>query len=135
MSHNDNLEYNSNDASYLNDRINEEYSKYGKVFPFSFTIQDKENNIIAGCSGSIVYGCAYTNQLWIHPDYNKNGLGFELMNKVHDFGVKNGCKIAGVFTMSFQDTIDFYKKAGYIVDFERSGYVKNSKCIFLKRSL
>ena len=60
-------EYNQSDAQYLTDRINEEFAKFGKVFPFSFCLKDKDENIIAGSSGSIVYGSIYTDQLWVHP--------------------------------------------------------------------
>jgi ribosomal protein S18 acetylase RimI-like enzyme len=57
------------------------------------------------------------------------------MEGVHDYGRENGCSMATVATMSFQNAKAFYEKLGYVVDFERSGYTQNSSCIFLKRSL
>jgi hypothetical protein len=37
--------------------------------------------------------------------------------------------------MSFQGAKTFYEKLGYVSDFERQGYTRDSSCIFLKRSL
>jgi len=44
-------------------------------------------------------------------------------------------KVSAVAAMSFQGANAFYEKLGYVVDFERPGYTRNSSCIFLKRSL
>jgi hypothetical protein len=43
------------------------------------------------------------------------------MEAVHSYGLKSGCSMATVTTMSFQDAKAFYEKLGYVVDFERSG--------------
>jgi len=128
-------EYNPDEALFLTNKLNEEYSRYGIALPFSFCIRNKKNEIIAGCSGSLVYGSIYIDQLWVHPDHRSKGLGFELMESVHSYGVSKGCNMATICTMNFQGAKDFYLKCGYTVDHERSGYIKNSKCIFLKRGL
>lgn len=44
------------------------------------------------------FGSIYTDQLQVHPDHHKNGLGQELMESVHDYG----CLIATVATIRFQ---------------------------------
>jgi len=83
----------------------------------------------------VIFGSIYTDQLLVHPDHRKKGLGHQLMEAVHDYGRKSGCAMATVATMSFQGAKAFYEKLGYISDFERHGYMQNSSCIFLKRSL
>ena len=98
-------------------------------------MRDEHNQIIAGCNGSVIFGSIYTDQLWVHPNYRKNGLGHQLMEAVHDYGRKSECSMATVTTMSFQGAKTFYEKLGYVSDFERPGYTQNSSCIFLKRSL
>lgn len=128
-------EYSPKDVEFLTGRINEEYSNFGIALPCSFCIRNKEDKIIAGCSGSILYGSIYIDQLWVHPDHRNKGLGFELMESVHSCGAGKGCKMSTVCTMNFQEAEDFYLKCGYTMDFERSGYAKNSKCIFMKRAL
>ena len=125
----------SSDIEFLTDKINKEKPEFGDAYPFAFYMRDEEGNIIAGCNGSVVFGSIYTDQLWVHPDYRGQGISLKLMNAVHEYGRKSGCFMANVNTMSFQGAQSFYEKLGYVVDFERSGYVQNSSCIFLKRSL
>jgi GNAT superfamily N-acetyltransferase len=83
-----------------------------KLNPFAFFIRDEKNQIIAGCNGSVIFGSIYTDQLWVHPDHRKNGLGHQLMEAVHDYGRRSGCSMATVATMSFQGAKSFYEKLG-----------------------
>ena len=83
----------------------------------------------------MIFGSIYTDQLWVNKNYRKSGLGKKIMEAVHDYGRKIGCSTVTVATMSFQGAREFYEKLGYVVDFERTGYAKNSKCVFLKLSL
>ena len=106
-----------------------------KAYPFAFFIRDDNNSIIAGCNGSVIYGTIYTDQLWVSQSYRRKGLGRVLMEKVHDYGRKSGCKLATVATMSFQNVQKFYEHLGYECDFERSGYSNGAKCLFLKKKL
>ena len=134
-----NIEYTSTptsaDIDFLTQKINQETPDFGSAHPFAFFVRDEHNQIIAGCNVSVIFGSIYTDQLWVHPDHRKNGLGHKLMEAVHDYGRKSGCTMATVATMSFQGAKAFYEKLGYVMDFERSGYTQNSSCIFLKRSL
>ncbi len=133
------------DIDFLTHKINQETPEFGEAHPFAFFIRsayakassdkDENNQIIAGCNGSVIFGSIYTDQLWVHPDYRKNGLGHKLMEAVHDYGRRSGCSMATVATMNFQGAKAFYEKLGYVSDFERPGYTNSSSCIFLKRSL
>ena len=134
-----NIEYTSTptsaDIDFLTQKINQETPDFGSAHPFAFFVRDEHNQIIAGCNGSVIFGSIYTDQLWVHPDHRKKGLGHKLMEAVHDYGRKSGCAMATVATMSFQGAKAFYERLGYLSDFERPGYTQNSSCIFLKRSL
>lgn len=123
------------DIEYLTQRINEEITDYGSAFPFGFFIRDKNNKIIAGCNGYIIFGCIYTDQLWVDNNYRKQGLAKNLMTKVHEYGRLENCKMATVNTMSFQNALKFYEKLGYMVDLERKGYNNDSSCLFLRKEL
>ncbi len=124
----------SSEIDFLTQKINQETS-FGSAYPFAFFIRNQAGEIIAGCNGSVVFGSIYTDQLWVHPNHRRSGLGLKLMNQVHDYGNQLGCKIATVSTMSFQSGCKFYEKLGYVVDFERNGYVKGSSCLFLRKEL
>ena len=125
----------SEDIDFLTQKINQETPDFGSAHSFAFFVRDEHNQIIAGCNGSVIFGSIYTDQLWVHPDHRKNGLGHKLMEAVHNYGRKSECSMATVATMSFQGVKAFYEKLEYVADFERPGYTQNSSCIFLKRSL
>lgn len=72
-------------------------------------MRDEHNQIIAGCNGSVIFGSIYTDQLWVHPDHRRIGLGHQLMEAVHDYGRKSECSMATVATMSFQGAKTFYE--------------------------
>ena len=123
------------DIDFLTQKINQETLEFGEAHPFAFFIRDEKNQIIAGCNGSSIFGSIYTDQLWVHPNHRKNGLGYKLMEAVETYGRKLGCSMATVATMSFQGALVFYEKLGYVSDFERPGYTQNSSCIFMRKEL
>lgn len=125
----------SDDVNFITKKICEETPDFGNAYPFAFFVRDEYNQIIAGCNGSIIFGSIYTDQLWVHPDHRKIGLGNKLMSQVHDYGRKAGCVMATVATMDFQNAKEFYEKLGYTIDFERSGYTQNSHCLYMRKEL
>ncbi len=125
----------TSDVDFITKQINQETSEYGEAYPFAFFMRDDDSKIIAGANGFVIYGAIYTDQLWVDKDYRGQGFATKLMAKVHEFGKLEGCKIATVQTMSFQDAQSFYEKLGYVQDFKRAGYVNGSNCIFMRKAL
>ena len=123
------------DIDKITQNINEETPEYGMAHPFGFFIRDDASNVIAGANGFVIYGSVYTDQLWVDKQYRKKGLARELMDRVHAFGEAEGCSFASVQTMNFQGAQTFYEKLGYIQDFQRAGFVNDSYCIYMKKSL
>lgn len=124
------------DIEFLTAKINEETKEeYGSAFPFAFFIRNKEDQIIAGCNGYIIFGCIYTDQLWVDSNHRNQGYAKNLMQQVHEYGREQGCNMATLCSMNFQNAVNFYKKLGYTVDFERQGYAKDASCLFLRRDL
>ena len=123
------------DINFLTQKINEETPDQGSAYPFAFFIRDNEDAIIADCNGSVIFGAIYTDQLWVSPDYRRQGLGQRLMEQVHHYGQEIGCRLATCATMSFQSARSFYEALGYQCDFERPGYIENATCVFLRKSL
>ncbi len=126
---------NSRDIDFLTEKINGETAQYGEAHPFGFFIRDEKGLIVAGANGFVLYGSIYTDQLWVDPKSRRQGLAGQLMEQVHKLGISEGCTFSAVSTMSFQPALNFYKKLGYKVDFERSGYINDSSCFFLKKKL
>ena len=55
------------------------------------------------------------------------------MQAVEKLGKEKGCLFSTVNTMDWE-ALDFYKKLGYQVEFERRGYVNNSIFYFLLKN-
>lgn len=53
----------SKDIEFLLKKINEEIVDKGTCNPFAFFIRDDTEQIIAGCSGFVIYGSIYTDLL------------------------------------------------------------------------
>ncbi len=126
----------SEDIQILNDGIIE-YAKQQrdhKPFrPFSFFIRDEKGNIKGGCNGVILYGCLHVDSLWVHESLRGQGFGKQLMAEIEKTAQENNCPFVTVFTMDWE-ALDFYKKIGFYVEFERHGYDKKSmKNILCKR--
>jgi len=102
--------------------------------PFAFFIKDETGVIKGGCSGYIFYGCLYVDLLWVDKILRGKKYGTQLMEKAQQLGKDNKCNFLAVNTMDFE-ALDFYKKLGFILEFERTGFDKNSRMYFLKKDL
>ncbi len=124
------------DLDFLTKMINQETTDFGVVDSVAFFVKNRENQIIAGCNCYVIFGAIHIDQLWVHPDHRKQGLGRSIMEKVHDYGRKLNCKMATVATMSFLvDARKFYEKLHYTSDFERHGYAEGASYIFFSKNL
>lgn len=127
----------SEDIQILNDDISENAKiKKGHrpITSFAFFIRDEKANIVGGCSGDILYGQLYLGSLWITEELRHQGYGTKLMNLAENHAKKNFCRIFAVNTMDFE-ALDFYKKFGFYVEFERHGFDKDSVFYFLRKDL
>lgn len=100
---------------------------------FGCFIHDDNNEIQGGCNGTNIYGCLYIDQLWISEHLRGNGYGTKLMLEAEIFGRNQGCNFAAVNTMNWE-ALEFYKKLGYYVEFERHGFFKDSIFYFLRKN-
>ena len=101
---------------------------------FAFFIRDDANKIVGGVDGEIWCGCLHINHLWVDEPIRGEGYGQKLMLSAENFGSERGCTFSAANTMILE-VVSFYKKLGYIVEFERLGYLKSSILYFLRRDL
>lgn len=99
---------------------------------FGCFIRDNNNEIQGGCSGGNLYGCLYIDSLWVAKHLRGNGYGINLMLEAEKFGRSKGCNFAAVNTMNWE-ALEFYKKLGYHIEFERHGFFKDSIFYFLRK--
>ncbi len=101
---------------------------------FAFFIRDEAGKIVGGCNGDNMYGSLFVGQLWVTEALRGKGYGKQLMQKAEDLAKEQKCNFMAVNTMDWE-ALDFYKKLGFHVEFERHGFDKNSVFYFLRKDL
>src|SRR3990167_435149 len=99
---------------------------------FAFFIRDEFGNIVGGCNGDICYGCFFVGQLWMKETLRHQGYGTKLMQLAENHAKENHCNFIAVNTFDWEG-LDFYKKLGFHVEFERHGFCKDSVFYFLRK--
>jgi ribosomal protein S18 acetylase RimI-like enzyme len=127
----------ADDIQVLNNGIME-YAKQQKDMKqmdfFAFFIRDETGHILGGCGGDNMYGCFFVGQLWVNEKLRGQGYGTRLMQAAEKQAKESGCLFMAVNTMDWE-ALDFYKKLGFYVEFERHGFDKNSIFYFLRKNL
>lgn len=125
------------DIQVLGDGIIE-YAKlkkgHGPIEFFAYFIRDENNKIRGGCNGCNLYGCLYIDQLWVHKSLRGKDYGTQLVKAAEQSGKGRGCLFAAVNTMDWE-ALDFYKKQGFQIEFERHGFLEDSVFYFLRKEL
>ena len=101
---------------------------------FAFFIRDQNGDIVGGCSGNNIYGCLFVDTLWVTNDLRHQGYGKKLMNEAEELARKSNCRFMAVNTFDWEG-LDFYKKLGFHIEFERHGFKKDSIFYFLRKNL
>ncbi len=101
---------------------------------FVFFIRDEKNEIVGGCNGCNLYGCLVIDQLWLSEPLRGQGYGTQLVRAAEAWGKEHHCVFAAVNTMDWE-ALEFYKKFGYQIEFERRGFLNESVFYFLRKDL
>lgn len=127
----------SEDLQILNDGIMEQ-AKHKKGMKqldfFAFFIRDEDGKIMGGCAGDNMYGALFVGQLWVADKLRGKGYGTKLMQQAESLAKESGCHFMAVNTFDWE-ALDFYKKLGFYIEFERKGFDKNSIFYFLRKNL
>ena len=101
---------------------------------FGYFIRDDGGKVVGGCNGCFLYGCLVVDTLWVAESLRGQGYGTKLMQAAERLGVEGGCRFMTVNTMDWE-ALDFYKKLGFNIEFERKGFDKGSIFYFLRKEL
>jgi ribosomal protein S18 acetylase RimI-like enzyme len=104
-----------------------------KFDPIAFIANDN------GCFvGAIVvelfWGALHIKYVYVDDSYRGKGVGTQLMEYALKYGKDKKCPFAFVETMSFQ-ALDFYRKAGFELEFTRPGYKYGTSFHYLRKPL
>lgn len=135
------ITYSKGQQHHLTELLNKGIADYAMekkglapIETFAFSLENENQKLAGGCSGVMYYGCLYVDMLWVTEKLRHIGYGIQLMNAAENLGKDKGCLFATVNTMDWE-ALNFYKKIGYYVEFERHGYLKNSIFYFLRKDL
>lgn len=106
----------------------------GDTIPFAFTIKDRNSLILAGVTGCTMYGFLFIEWLWVERNHRHKKWGSKLLKATDELGKKRNCTDSCLFTMSWE-SLGFYQKLGYEIEFTREGFEKNAKMYMLRKSL
>jgi ribosomal protein S18 acetylase RimI-like enzyme len=101
---------------------------------FAFFLRDDDGRIVGGCAGDNMYGGLFVGQLWVSDHLRGKGYGTQLMQKAETLANESRCSFIAVNTFDWE-ALDFYKKLGFYVEFERKGFDKNSIFYFLRKDM
>lgn len=85
---------------------------FANLHDYSFHIDDKQGNMIAGIVAGSTYSTLEIEFLYVVEEHRNQGLGETLIKYVEDKAKQDGIKFILLNTYSFQAPL-FYKKLGY----------------------
>jgi 8-oxo-dGTP pyrophosphatase MutT (NUDIX family)/GNAT superfamily N-acetyltransferase len=115
------------------DAYNRAYLGETRFSQFAFYVRDAEDRIVAGLDGSTYAGWLFVNNLWVHADLRRQGVGRELLGRAERRAAELGCQSTRLDTFSFQAP-EFYRRLGYGV-FGALDYPPNHRRLFLSKPL
>lgn len=101
--------------------------------PICFYIEAK-GKIVSSIVCRLFWGALHIKYVYTHKEHRNNGHASSIMKEVMSFAEKNKCPFAFIETMNFQAP-EFYKKFGFEVEFERSGFSQNTSFLYLRKWL
>lgn len=94
----------------------------------------ESGRVVAGITGAAYWGKLHIRILWVHPDYQSEGLGSQLMDWIEQRGKELGCTSVMVDTMSFQAPA-FYERRGYRRFGVSNGYEGGASRYYFEKEL
>ena len=100
-----------------------------------FFLRDADGAIVGGVRGSHGnYGWLWIGTLWVAQEIRGKGLGSQLMDRIEEKAILNGCTNPYLNTFRFS-AVDFYKKRGYEVFGELEDFPAGHSVYCLRKRL
>jgi 8-oxo-dGTP pyrophosphatase MutT (NUDIX family)/GNAT superfamily N-acetyltransferase len=100
---------------------------------FGIFVRDARGAVTAGLVCSIYAGWLFVDNLWVHENLRRRGIGRELLARAERFGGERGCHSVRLDTFSFQAP-EFYRRLGYAA-FGALDYPPRHRRLFLAKPL
>ncbi len=103
------------------DRHNLAAAPLGDVRPCAAFARRPDGVVVGGAVGRTWGDCCELLQLWVDPAHRGGGVASRLLHDFEQRAAARGCTVYYLTTLSFQAP-DFYRRHGYAVRAEISGY-------------
>lgn len=88
---------------------------------FAFVVR-QSGVIQAGLVGNTKFTSAFIDILWVNKSWRKKGLGQMLLRRAEEYVQSINCSVVFLNTLT-RKNVRFYENAGYVLEFERPGYL------------
>ena len=103
------------------DAFNDAEPELRRVRPLAVLARDAQGRLLGGARGRSWGECAELQQLWVHDEGRRRGVGRRLMALFEAEAAGRGCRLVYLYTFSFQAP-DFYRKLGYHAVLQTAGF-------------
>lgn len=115
------------------DEYSEEHTGISGIgSPICFYITDEHESIVSVIVIKMFWGAIHIKSLWTDKNHREKGYASKLMQAVFEYAKENNIPFAFLETMNFQAP-EFYKKFGFKIEFERTGYPQNTSFIYMRK--
>jgi len=103
------------------DAFNDAEPELRRVQPLAVLARDAQGRVLGGALGRSWGECAELQQLWVHDEGRRRGVGRRLMALFEAEAAGRGCRLVYLDTFSFHAP-DFYRKLGYQEVLQTAGF-------------
>lgn len=104
------------------------------VDPLDIAVYGEEGRLLGALVADTYWGWLDINDLWLHEDYRRQGLGSRLLLTAEKEARRRGCRRALLKTFSFQARA-FYEKNGYRVTGQLDDYPPGQSFFWMVKEL
>lgn len=107
---------------------------FGLQQSIGIAVRDKSGHIIGGALGEFQYGGFYCPKLWVDSQYWGQGWKKRLVDRVEHVARSEGARFI-IFSCMDWEFVRPLQRMGYKIEWQRSGYDRGSKLIYLRKEI
>lgn len=98
------------------------------------SLRDRSGRLIGGVLGETQYGGYYCQKLWVDPQFWGQGWEGRVIEHIENIAREKGAKFV-IFSLMDWEMIRPLQRKGYRIEWQRSGYDRGSKLIYLRKEI
>lgn len=102
--------------------------------PIAVFARKNDGQLVGGIQALVNWNWLHICLAWLDEDYRRQGLGSELLTRIEQAGIEQGCSQAHLDTFSYQAR-PFYEKHGYELFGQLDDYPTGHSRYFMRKNL